>query len=58
LPEITDDRSGVILSKPIKPNGAADLDLIASYQRPYWPDAADSLRDNSRLAPLRNHAGI
>jgi hypothetical protein len=36
----------------------ADLDLIVSYERPYWPDAADSLRDNSRLAPLQNHAGM
>jgi hypothetical protein len=58
LPEITDHRSGVVLSKPIEPNAAADVDLIASYQRPYWPHAADSLRDNSRLAPLRNDAGM
>jgi hypothetical protein len=46
------------LSNRLGPNEAADLDLVVSYNRPYWPAGERSLRDCSRLGPLRNAAGM
>jgi hypothetical protein len=46
------------LSNRLGHNEAADLDLVASYNRPYWPAGERSLRNNSRLGPLRNAAGM
>ncbi|HEV8570450.1 MAG TPA: hypothetical protein VGQ92_25730 [Actinoplanes sp.] len=46
------------LSNRLGPNEAADLDLVVSYNRPYWPAGERSLRDYSRLGPLRNAAGM
>ena len=57
-PEISDNQSGKKLALPLEPNEAADLDLIVSYNEPYWPDREGSLRDNARLGPLRNAAGM
>jgi hypothetical protein len=34
------------------------VDLVVSYGKPYWPDARGSLRDNARLGPLPNDAGL
>jgi hypothetical protein len=45
-------------AKPLQPNDGTDLDLVVSYDKPYWPDAPDSRWDNSRLGSLRNGAGI
>ena len=39
-------------------NEAADVDLIVSYNEPYWPGGEQSLKDNSRLGPVRNDAGL
>jgi hypothetical protein len=36
---------------------AADLDLVVSYDTPYWP-ASSTFRDKSNLGPLRNTAGM
>jgi hypothetical protein len=58
LPEISDGQFGARLAKPLQPNDAADLDLVVSYGEPYWPHGDHSLRDNSRLGPLRNDAGM
>ncbi|MFC0002612.1 hypothetical protein [Micromonospora siamensis] len=58
LPEITDDHFGARLSRIMEPNSAADLDLVVSYNEPFWPDDRNSLRDNARLGPLRNDAGM
>jgi hypothetical protein len=58
LPEISDGQFGARLAKPLRPNDAADLDLVVSYNMPYWPHGAYSLRDNLRLGPLRNDAGM
>jgi hypothetical protein len=58
LPDISDNRSGARLFKWLQPNDAADLDLLVSYDQPHWPDQQSSLRDNSRLGPLRNDAGM
>lgn len=57
-PTISDRQSGARLSHTLPQNEAADLDLVVSYDRPYWPDAGGSLRDNARLGPLRNSAGL
>lgn len=51
-------QSGAALSKALRPNDAADLDLVVSYGAPYWPMARESLRDNSRLGPLQNDSGM
>jgi hypothetical protein len=58
LPAIAGRRSGARLSRELGLNEAADLDLIVSYDAPYWPDEHLTLRDNSRLGPLRNDAGM
>ena len=58
LPHITDNRSAARLSRPLAPNEAADLDLVVSYNEPYWPAGERSQRDNARLGPLRNDAGM
>lgn len=54
VPEISDNQSGAVLGEQLEPNEAADLDFVVSYDEPFWPTAADSLRDNARLGPLRN----
>jgi hypothetical protein len=58
LPEVTDDQSGARLSKLLGPNEAADVDLVISYNEPYWPAGPKSLQDNARLGPLRNDSGM
>lgn len=57
-PEIADHQSGASLTKPLRPNDAADLDLVVSYKEPYWPNPENSIRDNSRVGPLRNDADM
>ena len=32
--------------------------MVVAYEQPYWPDGVGSLRDNARLGPLRNDAGM
>jgi hypothetical protein len=58
VPEIAGNQSGRRLSGELGPNYAADIDLIVSYGKPHWPDGDRSIRDNSRLGPLRNEAGM
>jgi hypothetical protein len=57
LPEIPADASAARLTKELEPNDGADLDLVVSYGGPHWP-AETSERDNSRLGPLQNSAGM
>ncbi|WFE37690.1 hypothetical protein [Micromonospora sp. WMMD998] len=58
LPDVSSNRSAARLSRILAPNRAADLDLIVSYNEPYWPDERNSLRDKARLGPLRNESGM
>jgi hypothetical protein len=46
------------LASRLGPNEAQDIDLVVSYGRPLWPAGEQSVRDNSRLGPLRNNAGM
>lgn len=57
-PEVENHQSAARLSAMLAPNDAWDVDLIVSYDEPYWPDSLGSLRDNARLGPLRNDAGL
>ena len=57
-PELTDHQSGARLSEVLKPNDAWDIDLVVSYDEPYWPEPFGSLRDHARLGPLPNDAGL
>lgn len=57
-PELADHQSGARLSEVLPPNDAWDVDLVVSYDEPYWPNPFGSLRDNARLGPLRNDAGL
>jgi hypothetical protein len=57
-PELTDHQSGARRSEIMPPNDAWDIDLVVSYNEPYWPDPFGSLRDNARLGPLPNDAGL
>jgi hypothetical protein len=57
-PELGDHQSGARMAEVLSPNGAWDIDLVVSYGRPYWPDAVGSRRDNARLGPLSNDAGL
>ncbi len=47
-----------MLRTPLKPNSVWDLDIIVSFDDPFWPDADDSDRGNSRIDPLRNGSGM
>lgn len=58
VPDLVKNQSGAILSEQLEPNDAWDIDLVVSYNEPFWPDPTGSLRDNARLAPLRNNAGL
>jgi hypothetical protein len=57
-PTISDNRAGARPSGELQPNEAADLDLVVSYDMPYWPHETGSLRNNARLGPLRNDVGL
>lgn len=50
--------SGAVMSGMLEANDAADLDVFVAYDGPYWPDPKNSLRDNARLGPLQNEAGM
>jgi hypothetical protein len=58
LPDISDNQSAARLTQQLELNEAADLDLVVSYDQPYWPQGEGSLRDNARLGPLRNDSGM
>jgi hypothetical protein len=52
-------RSGGYVPLPLRPNEALDLDLVVSFgDDPHWPSSRNSLRDNARVGPLRNEAGM
>lgn len=51
-------QSAARLSGILAADHAWDLDLVVSYDGPYWPDALGSLHDNARLRPLTNDAGL
>jgi hypothetical protein len=57
-PDIASNQSGARLSELLAPNGAWDVDVVVSYDKPYWPDPVGSLRDDARLGPLANNAGM
>lgn len=57
-PQLADHQMGARLSEVLSPNDAWDVDLVVSYDKPYWPDSPGSLRDNARLGPLPNDAGL
>lgn len=58
VPELSAGRSGKMLDTPLAPNSAWDIDVVVSYGEPFWPDAERSARDDSRLGPLENDAGM
>ncbi|MBL7256426.1 hypothetical protein [Paractinoplanes lichenicola] len=58
VPDIVENQFGARLGSQLGPNEAQDLDLVLSYGEPYWPAGEQSVRDNSRLGPLRNSAGM
>lgn len=39
-------------------NEAADVDVVVSYDRPYWPDEDGAKRVKAQLGPLRNAPGM
>ena len=58
-PELADHQSGARQSEVLSPSDDVwDIDLVVSYDQPYWPNSLGSLRDNARLGPLRNEAGL
>jgi hypothetical protein len=57
-PELADHQSGARMSEVLSPNDTWDIDLVISYDQSYWPDSRGSLRDNARLGPLLNDAGL
>jgi hypothetical protein len=58
LSALDDFRSGGALYDPLEPNTAWDIDIIASYQRPYWPHARQSRRKGARIGALSNEADM
>ncbi|HEY8717361.1 hypothetical protein [Pengzhenrongella sp.] len=57
-PDLADHQSGARMSDVLKPNEAWDVDLVISFDKPYWPDPDGSLRDNARLGPLESGSGF
>lgn len=57
-PQLGSDRDGMRLNALLRPNSAWDIDIVVAYGEPYWPDPDDSVRDSSRIGPLRNGAGM
>lgn len=57
-PDISDNQSGRGFGQQLEPNEAVDLVLVVSYEEAIWPGGRGSLRDNARLGPLRNGAGM
>ena len=57
-PELADHQSAKRMSDILEPDNAWDLDLVVSYDQPYWPDSAETLRDDSRLGPVGNDSGM
>jgi hypothetical protein len=57
-PELADHQYGARMSQVLSPNDAWDIDLVISYDQPYWPNPRGSLRDNARLGPLPNDSGL
>jgi hypothetical protein len=58
VPKLGSGRDGKMLRTLLKPNSAWDVDIVVAYGEPFWPDADDSDRDNSRIEPLRNGSGM
>lgn len=58
LSEPAAHQRGIQLASALKPNAVWDIDLVASYKEPHWPNAWQTERDRSRLGPLRNSAGM
>jgi hypothetical protein len=56
LPPITEHQQGARLSTPLGDHQVADLDLVVSYDMPYWPGGEQSLLGGARLGPLWNDA--
>lgn len=56
--EPKEHQQGIQLASDLKPNGVWDIDLVVSYDEPYWPHPWQTERDRSRLGPLRNNAGM
>jgi len=57
-PTLTPGQHGLVMRKALELNEAADLDLVVSYGRPYWPDRKGAENDNAQLGPLRNASGM
>lgn len=58
IPKLGVNRGGKMFASLLNPNSAWDIDLVVSYGTPHWPDPEESERDNSRLGPLSNDAGM
>lgn len=57
-PEINRRESGFVMREALHDNEAADVDVVVSYDRPYWPDEKGARRANAQLGPLRNASGM
>lgn len=58
VPKLGPARDGAVLNTLLPPNSAWDVDIVVSYDTPYWPNAKSSARDSSRLGPLSNGSGM
>lgn len=47
-----------MLTTPLNEGSAWDIDFVVAYGEPYWPDPDESQRDNSRIGPPSNDAGM
>lgn len=54
VPQVQSHRRGAVLRGVLEPNMAWDIDVVISYDKPYWPNARRTERDNSRLGPLED----
>ena len=58
LPELTPDKQGAALNAALSPTSTWDLEVVVSYNEPYWPNGSQTKADNAQLGPLQNAAGM
>lgn len=54
VPNVQDHHTPLNLHGPLEPNMAWDIDIVVSFDEPYWPDGKVTERNGSRAKPLHD----
>lgn len=58
FPTLNAPDEGIYMKSKLYPNSAWDVDIVVSFEKPYWPDEHRSIKDHARLSPLTNNSGM